>query len=206
MDAANQILKDMKTKEGQQKMKQWVKEYIAKEEQRDLKMQQLLSNTDYLKWLESFTLEHQKFSDDDWLYCQEKLSKEDLEHVENLHLLYSGIDKYARKNYIYPTECEFGNFYSIKLDNAFFKIGILVGQGTIFFCDRVQTENEKEFIDFNDISNSKTPDSVIETRNSLTKLSNMVISLHQNGIPLQAIVNTLNNTVDKLKDKNEVKK
>ena len=85
-----------------------IKEYANDQ---NAKMQKILSNTDYIKWLDRFTIEHSSFFDKDWLHSPEKISKEDLERVNNLHLMYRGIDTYANKNYIYPTSCNFGKHW-----------------------------------------------------------------------------------------------
>jgi len=117
--------------------------------------------------------------------------------------MYKGIERYASENYIYPTNCDFGNFYKIKLDNIGYEIGMLAGQGTLFFCNRVQIENEQHFIDFNDIVNNKKNNNASFIKNSLNELSNMVVTLYENGIPLEAIVNTLDNTLTEINVKKE---
>lgn len=194
----------MNTQERQEKKKKWVEEYIAKENDRNTKIQKMLSNTDYIKWLEIFTTEYSCFNDNDWLYFPERLSKTDLEQVNNLHLMYSGIERYASENYIYPTVCDFGNFYKIKLENTGFEIGMLTGQGTLFFCNRVEIENEKDFIDFNDIINNKKRDNTTTIKNKLNELSNLVVSLHKSGVPLEAIMFTLDNTLKEINSQNDL--
>lgn len=204
MNGAERILKEIETPEGQEKIKKWAEEYFAKENAKNIKIQEILSNTDYIKWLDSFTLEHSSFFDDDWLYSPEKISKEDLEQVNNLHIMYCGIERYASKNYIYPTDCDFGNFYKVKLENTGFEIGMLVGQGTLFFCNRVQIENQKKFIDFNDILNNKNNNNVTTIKNKLNELSNLVVSLYKSGVPLEAIVITLDNTLNEINSQNDL--
>lgn len=145
------ILKEINTSEGQEMMRKWIDEYLKKVNSKKIKIQEMLSNTDYINWLDRFTIEHSNFSDDDWLYFPDEISMEDAEQVDNLNLLYDGIERYASNNCIYPTKCDFGNIYKIKFGNTGFEIGILVGQGTLFFCNRVQVENQNDFIDFNDI-------------------------------------------------------
>jgi len=206
MTEAERILKEMNTPEGQEKMKKWAQEYAEKENAKNIKMQEMLSNTNYIKWLNNFTVEHSNFSDDDWLYFPEKISNQDNEHVNNLHLLYRGIERYASENYIYPTTCDFGNFYKIKLENTGFEIGVLVGQGTLFFCNRVQVENEKDFIDFNDIINNKKSDKTTIIKNKLNELSKIVFSLYKIGVPLEAISITLDNTLNEINSQNDLGK
>lgn len=206
MDVAERILNEMKTPEGKEKLKRWADEYRARLDERNLKIQEMFANSEYIDWLSRFTLENQNFSDDMWLYFPEKISKEDGSRVNDLCLMYEGIDKYASENYIFPYHCDFGNFYKIKFNDVGFEIGTLSGQGTIFFCSRVSIEDEKEFIDFNDIINNKKSDNVTTIENSLSELSEHVISLSNNGVPLEAITNTLNSTLSKLHSEKEVSK
>lgn len=206
MDVAERILNEMNTPEGKEKLKKWADEYRARLDERNLKIQEMFANSEYIDWLSRFTLENQNFSDDMWLYFPEKISKEDGSRVDDLCLMYEGIDKYASENYIFPYHCDFGNFYKIKFNDVGFEIGTLSGQGTIFFCSRVSIEDEKEFIDFNDIINNKKSDNVTTIENSLSELSEHVISLSNNGVPLEAITNTLNSTLSKLHLEKEVSK
>lgn len=179
-----------------------IKEYANDQ---NTKMQKILSNTDYIKWLDRFTIEHSSFFDKDWLHSPEKISKEDLERVNNLHLMYRGIDTHANKNYIYPTSCNFGNFYNIKLENIGFEIGILGRQGTLFFCNRVSIKNQKDFIDFNDILNNKNVNvNATAIENKLNELSNLITSLYKSGIPLKAIKSILNNTLKEISSQTDI--
>ena len=38
-------------------------------------------------------------------------------NVEKLNLFYEGINIYAKQNHIYPTPCNFGNFYRVNLND-----------------------------------------------------------------------------------------
>ena len=118
------------------------------------------------------------------MYFPEKISKEDLDKVNNLGLFFEGIEKYADKNYIYPTMYEYQSYYGIK-DNAnevYYKIGVIEGQGGSFFCERVEPTNDQLFIDFNDIMDDKVRDNVkkIETEKMvfhLKRLKRLLIKL-----------------------------
>ena len=182
-----------------EKADKFIMDYIEGLKVSEVKRKEMFSNTNYLKWLESFTIEHQSFTDDTWLYYPERISKEDNEKVANLHLLYEGIDLYAKKNYIYPTECEFGGYYRIKLDNIGYEIGMLVGQGTLFFCNRTPINKDLEYIDFNDIIGNKKKDNVDIITEQLEDLSNRVLELYKKGVPLDALIDTLDNTLTGIK-------
>lgn len=136
------------------------------------------------------------------MYSFNKLSDFDRKNVEMLNLFYSGIDKYARKNYIYPLLCDFGNFYKVKLNNFGFDVGMLVGQGTVFFFNKTAMENEDEFIDFNDVMVDKKQANVDQINATLDTLSNMVITFYESGVPIDAIVNTIDNTLKDITSKN----
>ena len=101
MNNTEKILKEINTSDKHEKVKKLTEEYFAMENAKNTKMQEMLSNTDYIKWLDKFTIKHSSFSDGDWLSSSEKISKEDLEKVNDLPLMYEGIEKYASENYIY---------------------------------------------------------------------------------------------------------
>lgn len=162
-----------------------------------------MDNTkEYIKWLINFTNTYSSFSDDEWLYYESKLSKENIEKVNSLHLLYNIVDRYATDNYIYPNNCEFGNYYKINSGNVGFEIGVIAGQGVSFFCNRVELENKKDFIDFNDILNNKESINKIEINEGLEQLSYMIDSLYKKGVPFPIIFNTVSDTVNELSNQN----
>ena len=203
MNAAEKILKDMDSKETKERMDQFVQKYIAEAQEQRKKAIEIVSNAEYITWLGNFTKEHANFSDDTWLYCQEKLSAKDNKRVEELHLLYNGIEIYANHNYIYPIECDFGGYYKIKFDGIGYELGRLIGQGTLFYCTRVEIENDKEFIDFNDIMINKERDNVTIINAKLVELSKFVNSVYECGVPYEAICETLEATLNKMKSKKE---
>ncbi len=205
MRADEKILKDMQTPEGKAKMNEWIKDYVVKEKVKNEKIKSMMSNTTYIEWLKQFTRNKDGFSDDEWLYFPEKISETDRKNVEKLCLLYKGIANYSQQNYIYPIPCEFGNFYRVKLGNFGFEIGILVGQGTVFFFNKVLLEDDKDFIDFNDILLGKKQDNVDQINATLDSLANMIITAYESKVPIEAIVSTLENTIKNLISKKENK-
>ena len=201
MNAAEKILKDLKTPEGKVKMDKWVEKYITKQKEKEKKIKDMMSNTSYIEWLNEFTQDKDGFSDDDWLYFPEKISDSDRENVLKLCLFYEGIDNYSQQNHIYPVPCEFGNFYRVKLNDFGFEIGILVGQGTIFFFNKASIEDDKVFIDFNDIMIGRKQDNVDQINATLDSLSSMVLTAYESGVPIEAIVSRLDNTIGDITSK-----
>ena len=114
---------------------------------------ELISNEDYISWLEKFTIEHPYFDDEYWQYFPEEITDNDLKNVQNLNLFFQAIEHYAQKNYIFPNTDNSEFFYSIKHNKIGYEIGLIPGQGTVFFCQK--TKARKSFIDFKNILNKK---------------------------------------------------
>lgn len=185
-----------------------IKEYVNKnkdkwlkeKEEKKFKLESLFSSYDYMNWLNKFTASNKGFSLEDFLYFPEKISKEDLDKVNNLGLFFEGIMEYADNNYIYPSIYEYQSFYGIKdsVNEVYYKIGVIEGQGGSFFCDRVEPTSELNFIDFNDIMNDKVRDNVEEIENSLDNMSNLIISLYEKGVSIEAIKETFDKTIKEI--------
>ena len=174
--------------------------WIREKKERDAKLKSIFSSYDYMTWLNSFTANTKGFSDEEYLYFPEKISKEDLDKVNNLGLFFEGIEKYADKNYIYPTIYEYQSYYSVKdnVNDAYYKIGVIEGQGGSFFCERVEDTSKLDFIDFNDIMNDKIRENVEEIEANLDNMSNLVLSLYNKGVPLEAIKDTFDKTISEI--------
>ena len=185
-----------------------IKEYVNKnkdkwlkeKEEKKFKLESLFSSYDYMNWLNRFTAKHENFCDDDFIYFFEELPKNDLEQVKNLALFFEGIREYAYKNYIYPNVYEYQSYYGIKdsVNEVYYKIGVIEGQGGSFFCDRVEDTSEIDFIDFNDIMNNKVGENVEEIENGLDNMSSLVISLYEKGVPIEAIKEALEKTISEI--------
>ncbi len=188
MSTASKMLENTKTPEWQEKMNQSIKKYIEEQKNKEEKIKRIMSNTDYIEWLEKFTKDKESFADVEYNYCSEQLKEIDKKNIEDLYLFYDGIERYASNNHIVPNYFDFGEFYKIKYNNFYFKIGIAYGQGNSIFCHKVTGKNLKGFINFNSIL---TNDS-----DSLNKLSNLVIAMLKSGIPTEDIINTVNTTVN----------
>ena len=177
----------------------FIDEFLEKEKINNKKFNIMKSNTEYLIWLEKFTNKYPNFSDEDWLYHPEKISEEDLKNVNDLNILYEIIECYATENYIYPTKYKFGNSYKIKLDNKGYEIGELCGQGTIYFCNKINVENELDFIDYNNIINNIKINNEKHIKKTLKSLSKHIESVNKKRISLEEISITCNKPINKIK-------
>jgi len=169
--------------------------------------EEITQSDDYINWLENFTLKNKEFTDDDWLYFPERISEEDKEQVSKLYNFYEAIQEYANKNYIHGTPDEFGNHYSIKYNNIGYKIGIMIGQGTILWVQRqrITKKNSDSFIDFKLIQENVMTDESEMIRSKLESLDNLISDIANENVPIEAIAKTAKNRLQLLKEINKNK-
>ena len=187
MRAIYKTLEELKIPEKKEKMNPFVKKYIEEQKIEDEKIKSIINNTDYVEWLKKFTKDKDGFSDIEYIYCSDELEDSDRKNIKVLYLFYKGVERYASNNHIIPNYFDFGEFYKIKYNDFYFKIGIAYGQGNSFFCHKVTGKNLKGFINFNNILTNNS--------DNLDKLSNLVVAMVKSGIPTEDILNTVNAVV-----------
>ena len=184
-------------------IEQLIKNYIDEERMENAKIKIIMSNPEYMKWIAEFTKDKEGFSDED-LYHYKDSEKE---NIEKLGLFYKGVDIYAKTNHIYPKLNEFGSFYKVKYNKSGYQIGCFEGQGrSVYYLTKLSLDKNKGFIEFNDILNNKRQDNVDSINKSLYIISNSIIEAHKNGVPIEAINETVRNTIDFVSSKDNSKK
>jgi len=157
----------------------------------------LVSNTEYILWLENFTITNPSFGDDNWLYYPEKISKEDSKRVSELCSFFKGITQYADRNFIPFCHNDYDTYTFIKFNNIGYKIGIISGQGSFAYCERVDISSNNVFIDFNDIINNKKQENVDYICEKLDSMSSIIEELLKIGVPAEVISTKVQNTLNK---------
>ncbi|MBQ8891627.1 MAG: hypothetical protein IJ068_02050 [Bacilli bacterium] len=186
--------------ESREKLHELVEKDKKRLEARKNKIHEIVSNDVYIKWLERFTNKYDKFQDDEFFYDKKHLSDEDLDNVNNLSLFFDAINHYASLNYIYPKkEFDFTHYYQIKYNGIGYEIGVITGQGTVSFCERTYNITD-EFIDFNDIMINKPQEKTEYFNKRLIELSSIIGYYYEQGIPMHAIEQTINNTLSDIKN------
>lgn len=157
----------------------------------------IVADNVYMLWLEKFASIHPIFSDDTWLYEPNAISKEDSENVAELCSFFNGLSEYAEKNFLPIYSEDFTTYVYIKFNDIGYEIGLISGQGTYAYCQRIDISPDKVFIDFNDIvADRKQPhvDGVDETLNTI---SNLIEQLLNSGVPAAAVYTRINDTINK---------
>lgn len=187
-------------------IEKWFNEYFVNESIRKEKIEGIMSSTNYVDWLKKFTQDKVGFTDCDYSAFDERIDYSDKYNIDMLDMFYDGIDKYANENYIYPTPADGGYFYRVKLDDFGFEIGFGVRmQEAIYYVNRLALGKHNTFIDFNDIIAGKKQDNVDRINAKLNVLSSIVVKTYESGVPIEALVDTLDDTIDNIASKNNAK-
>lgn len=186
-----------------ERSEKWLEERAIVDNEFNTKIQEMISDSSYIEWLVNFTVQNPKFKDTEWMYFPEKITTEDYKKVNDLDLLYFVINKYAVENHRYPISTASGKFYRIKYDDVGFIIGITSGLNVEYICSRVEIDKERDYIDFNNIIIGKKEDNVEYIEKQLQSLSNIIVSLHASGVPIESIEATIVNVINDIKPKND---
>ncbi len=157
----------------------------------------IVADNVYMLWLEKFANIYPLFSDDTWLYKPDAIPKEDSENVAELCSFFNGLSAYAEKNFLPTYSEDYTSYICIKFNNVGYEIGLVSGQGTYAYCQKVDISSGRFFIDFNDIVADKKQPHVDEVDETLSKISNLIERLLISGVPVTAIYARINDTIDK---------
>ncbi len=165
------------------------KSLVERLEEKESIKREMLLNDSYIKWLEHFTKEFPDFNHDSWLYSPEEISKEDYENVIKITEFYEIIDEYANNNYIYLKDIPSGGYYAISYNSVLYQIYVIIGQGTVFGCNRVESEEEigSDTISYEDIKENRDSERKIFIDEKIEELSTKISKLIEAGIPIEAI-------------------
>lgn len=153
------------------------------------------SSKEYVNWLKKFTEENPSFSDDYYEIVSGEYSDTDKINMKNLSLLFEVIDEYAKKNYMSTRKNEYSESYNFRSDDISYNIGFFRGQGSSFFCQRIDDIETKDFIDFDDIIKGSYTNDFEKNKNKVEKMKNNVMELYQSGVPLEIIKSEFENTI-----------
>ena len=139
-------------------------QYWENMRKRNVDKKELISNNNFILWLEQFTLRYNAFTDDDWLYKPDELSEVDTRNVGKLGLFFEAMSDYCHKYYInidsnemYEDEC-----INIRHNGIGYQLGLVVGQGAYIYVNRKTPEDNA--IEVMDIVNDISPSNFEATR------------------------------------------
>ena len=164
LKSMDEFIEKLKTPEGKKILDKWVKNDLEIITQRQLKIENIIKDDDYMLWLEMFTANNPIFDNGEWLNYNENISFDESEKVRDIGLLFEILYMYAEPNDYQELFC-----YKIKFNDTGYKISILNGQGSCCVCKRIEIDNEEEFIDFKELRNNFNSDEKITINKILIK-------------------------------------
>lgn len=163
-------------------------EFFEKMKRRELEKKEILSNHNYILWLEKFTLQYDSFSDHAWTYNPEEISDADRHNVDKLEFFFDILSEYCHKYYIdiackdtYVVES-----INIKHNGIGYQFGLVVGQGGYVYVKRGTPEDGA--IKFDDVLNDIMPEDFEPKKALLSEFKRIVTELKANNIPTSVLL------------------
>ena len=178
-------------------MDNFIEKMRASRKHKEEFIDQMTYTTDYIDWLERFTAEHGSFSTDSFLY-DDTLSEEDRVNVSDVQLLYEEVERYCEDNFLVPTKVDYGVFYSIKHNGVGYFIGVDVGQGTSFYCTRLD-EPEKDALEYKHLMSGVKLPKTVRIEHRLEELADLIEQLSNDDVPEEAIHQTADAALQKIR-------
>ena len=168
-----------------------------KMEKREESINNLVANTDYIEWLNEFTLLYNdEFYQYNWDVNGKRLPKKEQENVMKLGDFYNKIFEYATKNGIKAEERDFFTYLKVKYQSNLFHIG-MIKKTKEYFCSRQYIDDGSDYLDIENVINDKT-----NVDKKLEQIDKIIISLHEDGVPYMTIENSVNKSLIKIKEVN----
>ena len=198
MTSSDKYVKEDNSALDERSIPRVIRELIQREE----KKKQLFENYDYIDWLVEFTKRCPHFTDIDWACGEGDISPYNHERVQMLGIFFEGIHDFASKNYINSLPCHHGTCYCIKYHDKCYIVGVLIGQGSLVYCDALD-ENTDSFIDFDEllVPTEKTLLRTAMIDNQLERIDDLFYDLYRKGVPHQAIHARANKLLKEIKEK-----
>ena len=186
------------------------KKFKEEKERENKTIMEMKTTDNYINWLEKFTLKYPIF--DDYIINTADfpdLEPKDIENINNLGIFFGMIDAYAKENYIYPLD-ENENYYVkyfIKHNNVYYLIGYDNIYCTAYRVERVPNEKINEinnYLEYRDIQTNKQREDTNTIKIKLATLVNIIYE-YSREIPIEALQETIDNTIFDIKNNLESK-
>ncbi len=176
--------------------------FIKKMKEQDKKNEEfrnsLAYSTDYIDWLEQFTLRFSSFSTDSFLYNDRFLTDEEKENIYHLEHFFEEIYAYAEDNYLPYQENAYGISFPIQHNGVGYSIGIDYGQGCTFYCERLDMPLE-DSIEYKYIMSSVKLPNTLFLDSKFDELIQVVEGLIESGVSVDMIEKVLNQKLKELR-------
>lgn len=170
---------------------------MVEQKEKEAFSQSITFSNEYMDWLDSCTQYLTSVSTDSFQYVEDKVSKKDVRNAKSIQYLFEEIRTYCDGNYIEPKKTDYGLYYSIKNNDIGYHVGFDTGQGTSFYCTRLE-EPDEDALDFKHVRSGVKLQKTLYDEFLLEDLSNLIKELHAAGVPTTAIRKATDKTITSL--------
>ena len=151
----------------------------------------IISNYDYITWLENFTKTYPSFAEDTWLYQPEKISENDYSNVVRILTFFDAIRSYCHHFYICtPGDDAFeSERIHITHNHIGYQLSCFSGQGTFVVIKR--EEPPKDAIKFSDIVNYNAPANFETKKELLEQFEKLILTMQDADVPYGAMMDII---------------
>lgn len=161
-------------------------------EEKQAKIQETLTDSDFLAWLNMYTRTNQQLDDYDVVAKGvDNVSENQQNYLKKLYYLFEGVRLWAEKNCI-PIIIDQGKgkrtlsqYFKVKIGNCGYEIG-RTHDSLFHFCWRVKLSSD--FIDFKDIISDRSIENTSDILKALDNLKNAIKLLSSYGYSVQQIL------------------
>ena len=168
------------------------------------RIEKIFSNTSYMELLLKMTSGINYIINYKEMYdpYPNEIFESDLYVMRDLIAFYIGIDRYAKKNNLHLNSAMISEYYTIKYETNYFRIGVYKFLGDVtYFCERRKyIDFDENFIDITDVINDYV--NIIE----LNKLSDIIVTLYNKGFSSEKLESKVIETLKQLTKNREEKK
>lgn len=126
-------------------------------------------------------------------------SDEDNDEISKLELFYRGISNYAYDNFVYPNRAGYHEFYNIKYNDKFYRVGVVRGQGIYFYIKNNKISDN--YILFDDIVNNRRLEKARDIDNKMAKIKYLIDSLFGCGVSVDVIREVIDESLNNIEDR-----
>ena len=148
----------------------------------------LVSSTKYMEWLYEFTRSREYFDDHYWAYGKEPtISDEDYKQIGFLSQFYNALAKYHAENWLQENAGGGERWYNVEYKDAYFAIGVCVGQGVYNFVKRYADYDAMMplgYVEFQDVMNNVPATDLELKKAKLQEFEKFAYEMSKMGIPL----------------------
>ena len=156
--------------------------------------------TSYVEWLNEYTKNHSQFDTYEVEFSEVKSSK-DYSNIKLLSQFFFSIDEYAKNNLIYSNRIDYEEYYFINIYGTIYIVGYNVGQGTIFYISKSKIQDLSNVINIDDVIQNKKRPGVDNMKDKLGNLRDTIISLYEDGLPIESIKTYVNMAYEEISKK-----